>query len=128
MEAAPDKVLAAGMYQGNREARAETLPLRLGGAETILWFGAAQLARLGSDAALGDSRAALASAVASLPAAARRGVRVIVCSEEDRGFAAPPGLNLHISSGPRAFAEYLERLSLPGITALDPADRRSSPN
>jgi len=50
-------------------------------------------------------------------------VRTIICSEEDKRFGslAPP--NAHVSSGPRAFLEYLERLSLPGITALDPSGR-----
>lgn len=128
MEAAPDKVLAAGTEPGNREALAETLAMRLGGAETILWFGAAQLARFGSDAALGDSRDVSTAAAASLHAAARRGIRVIVCSEEDRDAPPPAGTNIHVSSGPRAFAEYLERLSLPGITALDPSGRQSRPS
>ena len=124
---APGKVIESGIGPDDPDACAGALAARLESAKTILWFGSARLARPEAGAGDGPAGPALATATASLHAAIKKGVRVIVCSEEDRGYAAPPGLNLHISSGPRAFTEYLERMSLPGITALDPSGRRSSP-
>jgi 3-phosphoglycerate kinase len=53
----------------------------------------------------------------------RRGAMTVVCSEEEKQLAELNGPGFHLSSGPRAFLEYLERLSLPGITALDPSER-----
>ncbi len=43
---------------------------------------------------------------------------VIICSETEKHMAFHSARNLHISTGPRAFLQYLERLSLPGISAL----------
>lgn len=115
------------MIDGSMPDSARRLAECCGNAGTILWAGKAELQSYGS---AGDLRPAGRPAgaqpsedVLALHDAMRRGVRTIICSEEDKRFGslAPP--NAHVSSGPRAFLEYLERLSLPGITALDPSGR-----
>ena len=88
----------------------ETLAEELYQAGTILWVGPAHLA-------VGAS----SKAEAALHKAIDRRVVTIVCSEDDRYHTGVPGSRLHLSSGPGAFLEYMERLSLPGITLLDPA-------
>ncbi len=77
-------------------------------AGTVLWVGPAS--------AYGSL-----DAEACLAAAAARGARVVVCCDEYRYRLPSPASGIHYSSGPRAFLEYLERLSLPGVTALDQA-------
>jgi 3-phosphoglycerate kinase/phosphohistidine swiveling domain-containing protein len=79
-------------------------------AGTVLWAGPAHIA----EGATTEGEAALRRAI-------DRGVLTVVCSEEDRYRPGVPGSRLHLSSGPRAFLEYMERMSLPGITMLDPA-------
>jgi len=80
----------------------------LTGAGTILWVGSAS--------AYGDL-----DAEGLLAASAARGTQAIVCGDEYRYRLPTPASGIHFSSGPRAFLEYLERLSLPGVTALDQA-------
>jgi 3-phosphoglycerate kinase/phosphohistidine swiveling domain-containing protein len=89
---------------------------RIAEAGTILWSGPAGLSEI--DGA-GETRDPLIQALRS---AVSRGALLVVCSETEKHIAKPHVPGLHISSGPSAFLEYLERLSLPGITALDPGD------
>lgn len=89
---------------------------RLAEAGTILWSGPARLQEI--DGAQ-ETRNPLIQALRS---AVSRGALLVVCSETEKHMAKPDMPSLHISSGPSAFLEYLERLSLPGITALAPGD------
>jgi 3-phosphoglycerate kinase/phosphohistidine swiveling domain-containing protein len=92
----------------------------LDGAATILWSGASGLTGSGqTQTDLPDPAAA--AGVSALKRAIDRNIPVVVCSAADRYGSGVPGSRLHLSSGPAAFLEYLERLSLPGITVLDPA-------
>lgn len=88
----------------------EDLAGYLDGARTVLWAGPAHIA----EGATTEAEAALRRAV-------DRGALAVVCGEEDRYRPGVPGSRLHLSSGPGAFLEYMERLSLPGVTMLDPA-------
>ncbi len=81
-------------------------------AGTVLWSGPAPFLRDAAD----DATITLAAG-----RAVERGATVVVCSDTDKELAGRSPRNLHVSSGPRAFLVYLERLSLPGITPLDPA-------
>ena len=92
-------------------------------AQSILWSGPACLA--GYEAAATDVALRPGAHVFSLHQAIRQGRLVVVCSEEEKCLHGVEGRSFHLSSGPRAFLEYLERLSLPGVTALDPAERRA---
>lgn len=89
---------------------------RLADAGTILWSGPAGLSEI---AGAQETRNPL---IQALRGAVSRGALLVVCSETEKHVTKPEMLNLHISSGPSAFLEYLERLSLPGITALDPGE------
>lgn len=51
--------------------------------------------------------------------AAKDGSKVVICHDDYRYRVPNETSGIHYSSGPRAFLEYLERLSLPGITILD---------
>jgi 3-phosphoglycerate kinase len=125
----PDKLIEVGLGDASNEKRAKSLALlsrRLDKARTILWSGPAGLASL-KKGAREESKACLAVHALALHRAARRGAVIVVCSEEEKqlggqAFGTQRAQGLHISTGPRAFLEYLERLSLPGITALDPAE------
>jgi 3-phosphoglycerate kinase/phosphohistidine swiveling domain-containing protein len=93
-------------------------------AHSVLWSGPAKLAGYSGHAAAAAEGGAIPEAhIQALHRAIRRGSLVVVCSEDEKYLAASHGQRFHLSSGPRAFLEYLERLSLPGITALDPAKR-----
>ena len=92
-------------------------------AQSILWSGPACLA--GYEAAATDVAPRPGAHVFSLHQAIRQGRLVVVCSEEEKCLHGVEGRSFHLSSGPRAFLEYLERLSLPGVTVLDPAERRA---
>ena len=115
------------MIDGSMPDSARRLAEYCGNAGTILWAGEAGLQSYCNDGGLrpagSPAGAQPPASVLALHNAMRRGVRTIICSEEDKRFGglAPP--NAHVSSGPRAFLEYLERLSLPGITVLDPSGR-----
>jgi 3-phosphoglycerate kinase/phosphohistidine swiveling domain-containing protein len=116
MEAFPDKVLVIPMESGSLEG----LGADLEGAGTILWSGPAgldekNLAGIAYDVD-GEYRAPIHQAFHRALGKTRFAV---VCSEEEKQFSDLAGPSLHLSKGPRAFLEYLERLSLPGITALD---------
>ena len=92
-------------------------------ARSVLWSSPACLAAYaGAATEVGQM---LGAHVQALHRAIRRGSLVVVCSEEEKCLPASHGESFHLSSGPRAFLEYLERLSLPGITALDPAERQA---
>lgn len=118
----PDKLIMT--MEGKMDGREglELLARKLDGAKTILWSGQAHLEELipGPE---NRTQRNIAADKTALHKAIRRGALTIVCSEEEKQSDIPDFLNLHISSGPRAFLEYLERLSLPGITALDPSER-----
>jgi 3-phosphoglycerate kinase/phosphohistidine swiveling domain-containing protein len=87
-------------------------------ARTILWAGPAGLtSRLGKD--LED----LPPYIVSLHRAMGNASLTIICSETEKHFAGKTTENIHISTGPRSFLEYLERLSLPGIVELDDSMR-----
>ena len=88
----------------------------LDGAGTVLWSGASGL----SDDGWSEPDASGDPVAAALGRAAARNASVVVCSATDRYGRGAPGSRLHLSSGPAAFLEFLERLSLPGVTALDP--------
>jgi 3-phosphoglycerate kinase/phosphohistidine swiveling domain-containing protein len=92
----------------------------IGKAGCILWSGLAGLDCLAGTEVC-QKRSHLEVHQKALHRAIRNGVFTVVCSEKEKqlsGLAIP---GLHISTGPSAFLEFLERLSLPGITALDPA-------
>jgi 3-phosphoglycerate kinase len=106
------------MIDGAEDGAEPKIAERCGNAGTILWVGGAELQAYGE---VGGKESSRASRAAVLHDAMRRGVKTIICSEEDKRFGDLAPENVHVSSGPRAFLEYLERLSLPGITALDPS-------
>lgn len=113
-----DSIIDASMLDFERR-----LAESCGDARTILWAGGAELRTYVKAGTANVASAADAPSAADLHDAMRRGVRTIICSEEDKGYGGLAPRNTHVSSGPRAFLEYLERLSLPGITALDPSGR-----
>lgn len=128
----PDKVTAAwiwdGAVAGNEEALHQ-LARDLGRAKALLWAGPAHLEALSALVrSSADAEGAAAAPLARIPPleaalgeAIGKAELTVICSETEKQYAGLGGPRLHISSGPRAFLEYLERLSLPGITALDPA-------
>ncbi len=134
MEAYPDKVL---LIPREDEVLLGRLTEDLVGAGTILWSGPAGLdeevlSRLqetkgesgGSAGCLeppSDSGARRPPHLKALHDALCDATLTVVCSEEEKQYSGLVGPGLHLSKGPRAFLEYLERLSLPGITALDPS-------
>ncbi|SDH75977.1 hypothetical protein SAMN05660652_02262 [Propionivibrio dicarboxylicus] len=90
-------------------------------ARTVLWSCPADFDEYGSkDTA---NRGELRGHVQALYQAILRGNLVVVCSEGAKYLPEAHGPNFHLSVGRRAFLEYLERFSLPGITALDPAEQ-----
>ncbi len=107
------------------EEEAGALAEAIEGAGALLWAGPAPFLRgaAGDDGAAGTAFAgrSLARLGGALKTAAARGAAVSVCGDAERGLTLPDSPNVHISTGPRAFLEYVERLSLPGISALDPA-------
>ncbi|MCX7775415.1 MAG: phosphoglycerate kinase [Spirochaetaceae bacterium] len=93
-------------------------------ARTILWAGSAGLELEKSEQHPGAAYAG--TAISFLQHAMREAVEhgglAVVCSEQEKHLAMDDLPGFHISTGPRAFLLYLERLSLPGITVLsDPA-------
>ena len=98
------------------------LVLSLNEARSVLWSGPAGLDGYGGAAT--EAGQLPGAHVQALHRAIRKGSLVVVCSEEEKYLPGSHGQSFHLSSGPRAFLEYLERLSLPGITALDPAERQ----
>lgn len=98
------------------------LARRMDEARTILWSGPAGLASYSVDV---DASALAPPPVheQALYRALRQPKLVVVLSEEEKQMTDIRSPGLHLSSGPRAFLEYLERLSLPGIMALDPSER-----
>ena len=98
-------------------------------ARTLLWAGRADLGMMeASDGVSADASSAPASEPIVAPhrqalhRAVRRGAFTVICSETERDSEIPDMPSLHVTTGPRAFLEFMERFSLPGITALDPAD------
>lgn len=110
----PDKVLVPG--EGTLEDFEERLAECLEGARTVLWSGFAGLEGPPGTPGAAEERAG------PLRGAAKRASLMVVCSEEEKQLPGFDGPGFHLSKGPRAFLEYLERLSLPGITALDPVE------
>ena len=124
-QAYPDKLIVAG--EGNGKEGNDSIGLlakQLAMARTILWSGPAGLAGFAHEGRIagreGTSSVVHPLHVEALHGALRRGVFTVVCSEEEKQLTDLDCPSLHLSTGPRAFLEYLERLSLPGITALDP--------
>jgi len=95
------------------------LEAMLENARTILWAGPA-----GLSSKFAQKLEALPPYILSLHRAMEKASMTIICSETEKHFAGKTIENIHISTGPRAFLEYLERLSLPGIIALDDALRQ----
>lgn len=91
----------------------------IGKARSILWSGPARLDYLAGESG-SEKRSERGIHVRALHRAIGGKVFSVVCSEEEKQYAGLPYEGLHISTGPSAFLEFLERLSLPGITALDP--------
>ncbi|TXT50285.1 MAG: pyruvate orthophosphate dikinase [Spirochaetes bacterium] len=119
MDAYPDKVRLAS--EGKRDSIAG-LAEDLSGSGTILWSGPAGLDEKSlSCLETQASPAPKDPHVAALHEALCGAALTVVCSEEEKQYSELAGPGIHLSKGPRAFLEYLERLSLPGITALDPA-------
>jgi phosphoglycerate kinase len=120
-EAYPEKVIVAGSNE-SAGGGLSRLVRALDEACTILWSGPAGLAEYDArrDRPRGPSRPIPAEA---LHRAMRRAAFTVVCSEGEKQLAGLGAPGFHLSAGPRAFLEYLERLSLPGITALDPSGR-----
>ena len=94
---------------------------KLDEAKTVLWSGPAGLAAF-SDAPPVPENCALPIHELSLHRAIRNKQFVMVLTEEEKQMIDIQSPSFHLSSGPRAFLEYLERLSLPGVMALDPAE------
>jgi len=119
-ESAAESLLIVGKSAEERRKGLVHAVSCIGKAGGILWSGPARLDFLaGAGAAKGRSPREVHQK--ALHRAIREGVFTVICSEKEKQYA---GLNLpglHISTGPSAFLEFLERLSLPGITALDPA-------
>jgi 3-phosphoglycerate kinase/phosphohistidine swiveling domain-containing protein len=119
-ESAAESLLIVGKSAEERRKGLAHAVSCIGKAGGILWSGPARLDFLaGAGAAKGRSPREVHQK--ALHRAIREGVFTVICSEKEKQYA---GLNLpglHISTGPSAFLEFLERLSLPGITALDPA-------
>jgi 3-phosphoglycerate kinase/phosphohistidine swiveling domain-containing protein len=126
----PDKVIVAtpsgSVTEAEDSPKAEhdclvRLARRLDEAKTVLWSGPAGLAAF-SDAPPVPENCALPIHELSLHRAIRNKKFVMVLSEEEKQMIDIQSPSFHLSSGPRAFLEYLERLSLPGVMALDPAE------
>jgi len=131
----PDKVIVVEPHTDARGALSQ-LTRSLGEARTIVWSGPAGLEAFMPGATVKKSGVAVKTSgagagssgagaphVRALHRAIRKGTFIVVCSEEEKQLGELGSPALHLSSGPRAFLEYLERLSLPGITALDPSER-----
>lgn len=125
----PEKVIIVAMdVSGNNQelkklTRAEQrLVLSLDTAQTIMWSGPAALEHFTEDRS-SSSRGSLNAQEWALHHAIGRANLTVVCSEDEKHLADIHAPGFHLSSGPRAFLEYLERLSLPGLTALDPVER-----
>ena len=118
----PDKVIAASPGDFAYADSLSRISRNLDAAGTILWSGPARLEEYATDPAAARGKP-LAAHEKALHRALRRSAFAVVCSEEEKQFAYLGGQGFHLSTGPRAFLEYIERLSLPGITALDPSER-----
>ncbi len=133
-EGRPGQRAAESMIEGLRADNPEKVllprgrPTRLVRAldesRTVLWSGPAALASYSENEEAETS--SLKAHERALHRALRRGALVVVLSEKEKQIADVRGPDFHLSSGPRAFREYLERLSLPGITALESAESRPS--
>lgn len=119
-ESAAESLLIVGKSAEERRKGLAHAVSCIGKAGGILWSGPARLDFLaGAGAAKGRSPREVHQK--ALHRAIREGVFTVVCSEKEKQYAGLNLSGLHISTGPSAFLEFLERLSLPGITALDPA-------
>jgi 3-phosphoglycerate kinase/phosphohistidine swiveling domain-containing protein len=126
IEAFPEKVLiisskATGASGITKETGLlDRLAVDLYEAGTILWSGPAGL---DEKTLSGKASTSKGGPLAPIHEAFHRALGTtrfaVVCSEEEKQYSELAGPRLHLSKGPRAFLEYLERLSLPGITALD---------
>lgn len=120
---APANVIVIDRADPQREAQEYALATAIGAARAILWAVPTGIEPAASPVpdtpsntpAAAPYRGALREAIRG---ALRDAPLVIICSETEKYMAARSARNLHISTGPRAFLQYLERLSLPGITAL----------
>lgn len=121
-KAYPEKLIIASSDASDEEKAMASFARSLDEARTILWSGTAGLAEFIQAGKASDTSAAPA-AIRALHRAMRKDALTIICSEEEKQFREASSPRIHISTGPRAFLEYLERLSLPGITALDPSER-----
>jgi 3-phosphoglycerate kinase/phosphohistidine swiveling domain-containing protein len=92
-------------------------------ARAILWSGAAGLACKFQDKTNSEQMPdTLPPYIPALHSAMKKASMTVICSESEKHLARFSTEHIHISTGPRAFLEYLERLSLPGITALSTSD------
>ncbi len=119
-DSAAESLLIVGKSDEERRKDLARAASCIGKAGGILWSGPARLDFL---AATGKKpeRSDREVHQKALHRAIREGVFTVVCSEREKQLAGLALPGLHISTGPSAFLEFLERLSLPGITALDPA-------
>ena len=118
----PEKLSIASPGESDEAKAMASFTRSMEDARTILWSGAAGLARY-LNAEDSANPAAASPASIALHRAMRKDALTVICSEEEKEFCDAASSRIHISTGPRAFLEYLERMSLPGITALDPSER-----
>jgi 3-phosphoglycerate kinase/phosphohistidine swiveling domain-containing protein len=119
-ESAAESLLIVGKSAEERRKGLARAASCIGKAGGILWSGSAGLEYL-SGAGASPRRGLLEVHQKALHRAIRGAVFTVVCSEKEKQLAGLSLPGLHVSTGPSAFLEFLERLSLPGITALDPA-------
>lgn len=113
-ENGPKKIIVAGASsRWERGISLSRLEGAIDAANSVLWSGPVGFGVPTGGDGQAPHEAAFKRAVA-------RGGLTVLCGKESRSIEG--SATFHASSGPQAFLEYLERLSLPGITALDPAE------
>lgn len=124
-EAYPGKVTLVSGHDGDHPKNMDHFIEQVDKAKAILWASPASLSVFAGGGAR-QKRSGPPPHIEALHRAIRRQVVSVVCHEEERRFSDLSLPGLHVSTGPRSFLEYLERLSLPGITLLDPAEQKPS--